>query len=507
MVKEPITSSMMRPVPGASSSRVRSADDGSMRGIRRPVASALLGLTVVVASAVTPAAGGSSQPAVAASRPATSPAATIRVATGVTYTRIREAAGPWIVHVVEVDPSEAPTLDIATAGARIGRFARPSVIGSTRGALVAINGDFSVDRGRPLHPLARDGVLLTAGLQNGAHFAVSQDELARYVSNDRLAVSARNLSTELAFAVSDWNTGVPLRDGVAAFTRYGGQVERPPAEGCAVRLRPVGGLRWGTARVGVARDYRVEASRCASTPMWVQRGAVVLASTWWGTGAAELKEMDLGQTVRLTWSFGWAGVMDSVGGMPLIVDDGRNIGPRCASSFCGRNPRTALAVRADGTLLLVVVDGRKRSSVGMTLTQLGRYLVDLGAVHAINLDGGGSSSMWIRGEGVVNDPSDSTGERALTNAVLVLPGADVGEPIPAMPGASTLSSSLPALAEGGFVAGLPISDDEARAWSLASMDAGSTGGLLDAMLTGDLGPVGVLPPSLVRTARAFRAAA
>ena len=55
---------------------------------------------------------------------------------------------------------------------------------------------------------------------------------------------------------------------------------------------------------------------------------------------------------------------------------------------------------------------------------------DLGILNGVNLDGGGSATMWIAGRGVVNDPSDSDGERPVSNAVVVLPGADPNEVVP-----------------------------------------------------------------------------
>ena len=195
-----------------------------MRSIRRHAAPVLLGLTIVtVSAAMVPAAGIVPRPA-SVSRV---------VAPGITYTRLREPAGPWIVHVLRVDLSGAPTFDVTTAAARMGRYARTSVLGATRGAVAAVNGDFSVVPGRPLHAFARDGTLLAAGLQNGANFSISQDELSRYVSNGRLSVSGRNLATGKPLDVSGWNRGHPARGEVAAFTRYGGQAERPPAGGCA----------------------------------------------------------------------------------------------------------------------------------------------------------------------------------------------------------------------------------------------------------------------------------
>ncbi len=116
----------------------------------------------------------------------------------------------------------------------------------------------------------------------------------------------------------------------------------------------------------------------------------------------------------------------SVGGWPRVVQGGRNVGaiadslegtfPRFSAA---RHPRSAIALSRDSTrLMLVVVDGRRPWSVGMSLAEWGDALIALGAGDAMNLDGGGSSALWIAGS-VVNYPSDPTGERAVGNALFV----------------------------------------------------------------------------------------
>lgn len=71
----------------------------------------------------------------------------------------------------------------------------------------------------------------------------------------------------------------------------------------------------------------------------------------------------------------------------------------------GRAPRTAVGIKKDGTILVVVADGRTSRSAGMTLPELARYLIQLGADRAMNFDGGGSSEMVVNGA-VKNRPSD-----------------------------------------------------------------------------------------------------
>jgi len=98
-------------------------------------------------------------------------------------------------------------------------------------------------------------------------------------------------------------------------------------------------------------------------------------------------------------------------------------------AFCNdRHPRTAIGKKADGTIVLFVVDGRAKESAGFSIPELQQIMRLLGCVDAINLDGGGSTTMYIRDQpfnGVVNFPSDNKkwdheGEREVANAILLI---------------------------------------------------------------------------------------
>lgn len=92
-----------------------------------------------------------------------------------------------------------------------------------------------------------------------------------------------------------------------------------------------------------------------------------------------------------------------------------------------RHPRTALGVRGDGIVLLLTADGRTPLAAGLSLDELGDVMLGLGCVDAINLDGGGSSTLWALGwpgNGIANHPCDNKqfdpeGERAVADVVLV----------------------------------------------------------------------------------------
>jgi hypothetical protein len=116
---------------------------------------------------------------------------------------------------------------------------------------------------------------------------------------------------------------------------------------------------------------------------------------------------------------------DVVGGRPLVVNDGAAVTfSPCSDPFCVRNPRTAVGFNEAKTRMwLVVVDGRSSSSVGVSLNELGTLMKGLGAHRALNLDGGGSSAMYIKAEGgLVSSPSEGT-QRVVANhlGVCVVP--------------------------------------------------------------------------------------
>jgi exopolysaccharide biosynthesis protein len=116
-----------------------------------------------------------------------------------------------------------------------------------------------------------------------------------------------------------------------------------------------------------------------------------------------------------------------VGGWPQIVRDGASIAhlaPEEEGTISRnaevRHPRSAVGFSRDSTTLwLVTVDGRSKVSAGMTLVELAALMRELGAWHAMNFDGGGSTTMVIGGR-IVNSPSDPLGEREVGNALVLL---------------------------------------------------------------------------------------
>lgn len=131
-----------------------------------------------------------------------------------------------------------------------------------------------------------------------------------------------------------------------------------------------------------------------------------------------------GETLVLGWSVEAPGT-EAVGGFPDLLDDGRRVGDLevdARPSFAAaRHPRTAVGYDIDGReLWLVVVDGRQAPhSTGMSLPELADLFEALGVEEALNLDGGGSTTLVV-GASPVNRPSDATGERPVVNALALV---------------------------------------------------------------------------------------
>jgi hypothetical protein len=92
--------------------------------------------------------------------------------------------------------------------------------------------------------------------------------------------------------------------------------------------------------------------------------------------------------------------------------------PDYAYYYTNRHPRTSIGVTQDNKVLLVVVDGRRTDSIGVSYAHMAELMSALGATNATVLDGGGSSTMWGRSLGVVNRPSDGS-ERAVATGIVI----------------------------------------------------------------------------------------
>ena len=111
-------------------------------------------------------------------------------------------------------------------------------------------------------------------------------------------------------------------------------------------------------------------------------------------------------------------IREGCGYGPILVANGERMDDEALTS--GLNPRTAIGQRADGAILLLVIDGRRATSLGASYRDLADQMLAFGAVNAGNLDGGSSSLMWMDGE-YLNNTAAVIGVREIPTSFLVMP--------------------------------------------------------------------------------------
>lgn len=228
----------------------------------------------------------------------------------------------------------------------------------------------------------------------------------------------------LAFAPVSWQGYVELPGGRVTLSG----VNRSRGDDELILYTGYFGPSTGTNPYGVeyviGGDGRVASIGNANTA--IAAGSVVLSAH--GTAAKELAGLRVGDVAYVQQSLGpeWDAAVHVLGAGPMLVKDGTIYLTTKTEGFGsdvagGRAPRTAVGITKDGKIILVVVDGRHASSAGMSLLDLALFMQELGAVDAMNLDGGGSSEMVVFDK-VVNRPSDGR-ERKVATALVVIPAS------------------------------------------------------------------------------------
>jgi phosphodiester glycosidase len=328
--------------------------------------------------------------------------------------------------VIEIDPSTSATIDVAMPNASLpgnkllsGMVPLHTTPGPPATTAVAgINGDFGLN-GRPFHALMQDGYLWQSGVDIDENFAIRQNERQSFIGRPHVSVDVLDQTgTTLLFPVDRWNstqeafTTPPQPGEIDGYSPEGGSIENPPTNSCSARLVNPTPLAWTGQRKAITRQYTVNKVKCTTSPDILPENGGVVVSAPKGTGSkvALIKALTVGQVVTLKTALGWNGVADTIGGDPQILDDGvitqAAMDTRCNSTItvgC-QNPRTAVGINqacADGAagcrIWFVAVDGRQGSwSAGLKLTDLANFMLYLGAYDVLNLDGGGSTGMWIK---------------------------------------------------------------------------------------------------------------
>jgi len=331
-----------------------------------------------------------------------------------------EVTGPWVINLLRVDLKQVDCRIAHALDEGVG-LETTSSIASRYGASAAVNAGFfrttGTYRGESSGVLVVDGKLISEPIEGRAAFGLIQSlagaeiifahlKFSGYVESARgrrLATSGLNrprAADELVVYTPEFHrTTLTALDGVEVIVRRARIIRIRDGEGSSTI--PLDGFvisACGSAREWVLANLRV--------------GAVVRVSSKLAPVESEMTDS-------------WKRASFIVGGGPQLIKEGRVAIPfedeKIAAKFVSdRHPRTAIARLKDGRMLLTTVDGRQPGvSAGMSLPELADLLLEFGASEAINLDGGGSTTMVVNGK-LVNNPSDQTGERPVSDAILIL---------------------------------------------------------------------------------------
>ncbi len=345
----------------------------------------------------------------------------IPLAPGITYERqlLFTPHGPEVIHVMTAPkPGGLYALHpVLSNDSVIGRERVTSMQKrmSSTATVGGVNADlFTFDEGLPSGMFMQSGVLTTPPHPKRSTVGVTDD--------GRLLVQrVQMLGTWQGISQRRPLNGLnqrPGAGGVSLFTPAWGSATPAASDTVEITLNGVPPAAPFTDLTGTV----VSVKPAGGTP--IPPGGAVLVGR--GTSAGRLaSEAPIGEEVtsRLVLRPQWAGVVDAVGGGPLIVQDGqpvfRALEQFSSSQLSVRNPRTAVGQRADGRIIFMTVDGRQPGySTGLTNFELAQQMVRLGAVTASSLDAGGSTTMAFDGK-LLNRPSDPGGERAVADGLFV----------------------------------------------------------------------------------------
>lgn len=343
------------------------------------------------------------------------------IAPGLVYRVEIDPKIPRQVHALRLTPG-SPSLRWQTqiAGGTIeeegtvnGRLA-PTEFAAKEGALAVVNGDFfSFDHGAPIGLTVREGELVNTPARARAIFAWGPKDAAVVIGNTKAT-----LTTEAGLGPLDGMNQPLGENGIALYTAAQGRLV--PREGSLVVALDVPNVTWAPTTTVTARVRTVPSE---GGPVTVEAGKALLVAT--GTKRARLEDLRVGDqvTVRLdTPGLDWSKYENAIGGGPFLLRGGKIDIDASAEGFNtgfsdARHPRTAIGRTADGDIWIVAIDGRQPQSAGVTLQEEAILMQRLGCIDAINLDGGGSTALNIRGL-TVNRPSDGK-ERPFASGIAI----------------------------------------------------------------------------------------
>ncbi len=293
---------------------------------------------------------------------------------------------PVRINIVELSPglNDSLVIEPSTASTTLAAKTKISAIANRENAIVAINGGyFKPQTGVPLGTLMINKKIYTGPIYDRVAMGIFDNgfEMARVKLDAVLQTNIgglkidnvnqpRMLSVHTIVYTPDWGEYSPPTP------KYGKQI--------VVEDGKITKVTYGRSKIP-------------------QNGFVVVGPEKSLNTIVSARKLKL----KLNINPEWRDVNHIISGGPYLVKNGEvfvDMTAQKLGSVGGRNPRTAIGYTKDNNLIMLTADGREGSSIGLTLMELANLMKDLGCVNAMNLDGGGSTVMYVNGQ-VVNKPA------------------------------------------------------------------------------------------------------
>lgn len=323
------------------------------------------------------------------------------VALGVKHIKLTKTINgrPVRINVVEINQKLNPNLQInpQLSSSRLASKSTITTLARKNNSLVAINGTyFKPQTGVPLGTLMINGKIYTGPIYNRVAMGIFDEgfDMARLELNAQVKSFKGNLK------VDNINQPRMLSTHVIVYTPEWGSFAPPsPKYGKQIAVENGKIVSIGTQTMPIPHN-----------------GYVIVGPDERLSKLYRAKHVDLDiKTIP-----NWDNVKHIISGGPYLVKNGAvfvDMTEQKLGAIGGKNPRTAIGYTQDGNFIMVAVDGREGASVGLTLKELAWFMKSIGCINAMNLDGGGSTVMYVNGR-VVNMPKVKGGI-ALSNALTI----------------------------------------------------------------------------------------
>ncbi len=297
---------------------------------------------------------------------------------------------PVRINIVELSTCVNQNLSIepAIASNTLASRTKISKIANRDNAIVAINGGyFKPQTGTPLGTLMINGKLYTGPIYDRVGMGIFDN----HFDMARIQLKGEVKTNKGGFKIDNVNQPRMLATHTIVYTReWGENSPQTPKYGTQIVVE--------NNRIVQITDNSVKIP---------ENGFVIVGPQ------SKLSEIQTAKTAKLNIEFNpeWKNVNHIISGGPYLVKNGEvfiDIKEERLLAIGGRNPRTAIGYTKDNHLIMLTADGREGASIGLTLSELAQIMKNLGCINAMNLDGGGSTVMFVNGK-VVNKPAVSGG--------------------------------------------------------------------------------------------------